>query len=113
MSGRDVRLYLHDILESGNAILDYVEGLTYKDFTVDRKTWAARVREFEVIGEAVGRLPDHVKEHPGVERRDIKDFRNLLAHEYFGIDLEIVWKIVQQDLPRLLDAVGKILEDLK
>jgi uncharacterized protein with HEPN domain len=49
------------------------------------------------------------RKHPDVEWQDIKDFRNLLTHEYFGVDLEIVWKIVQDDLPGLMDAVREIL----
>ena len=68
------------------------------------------IREFEVIGEAVGRIPDELKAlRPDVEWQDIKDFRNLLTHEYFGIDLEIVWKVIQDDLPSLLDAINEIL----
>jgi len=78
----------------------------------DRKTSSPVIREFEIIGEAVGKLPFEAKEkHPDVEWQDIKDFRNLLIHEYFGVDHEIVWKIIQNDLTALLDAVMKIMEE--
>jgi len=110
MSERDPRLYCEDILESGNAILGFVEGLSFEDFCDDRKTYSAVIREFEIIGEAVGKVPESFKEkRPDVEWQDIKDFRNLLSHEYFGIDLEIVWKIIEDDLPALMEAVREIV----
>jgi uncharacterized protein with HEPN domain len=110
MSERDPRLYCEDILESSNAILNYVKGLSFDDFCVDRKTYSAVIREFEIIGEAVGQLPESSKErHQEVEWRDIKDFRNLLSHEYFGIDLEIVWRIIEDDLPVLMNVVREIM----
>ncbi len=110
MSERDFRLYCADILDSGSAILEFVKGLSFEEFYCDRKTYSAVIREFEIIGEAAGKLPDNLKQrHPDIEWQDIKDFRNLLIHEYFGIDLEIVWKIVQDDLPGLMNAVREIM----
>ena len=110
MPERDFRLYLSDILDSGGAIQEFVKGLSFDEFCNDRKPYSAVIREFEIIGEAVGKLSDEVKQkHPDVEWQDIKDFRNLLTHEYFGIDLEIVWKTVKDDLPALIEAVRAIL----
>ncbi len=64
-----------------------------------------QIREFEIIGEAVGKLPERVKQQrPEVPWQDVKDFRNILVHEYFGIDLEIVWQVVNLELPVLLNA---------
>ncbi len=110
MPERDPRLYLSDILDSCAAIQEFVKGLSFEKFCNDRKTYSAVIREFEIVGEAVGKLTDELqREYPDVEWQDIKDFRNLLIHEYFGVDLEIVWKIIQDDLPVLIDAVRKIL----
>jgi uncharacterized protein with HEPN domain len=82
MSDRDFRLYCVDILDSGAAILEFVKGLSFEDFRGDGKTYSAVIREFEIIGEAVGKLPEELKgRRPDVEWQDIKDFRNLLAHE--------------------------------
>ena len=68
------------------------------------------IREFEIIGEAVGKLPDEItRQRPDIEWQDIKDFRNLLVHEYFGVDMEIVWKVIQNDLPPLLEAAKEIV----
>lgn len=112
MSDRDIRLYLMDIVDSGNAINEFVSGLSFEKFCKDRKTFSAVIREFEVIGEAVGKLSDELKRRRSdVEWQDIKDFRNLLIHEYFGVDLEIVWKIIQEDLPVLMDAVRGMMEE--
>lgn len=110
MPERDVRLYMNDILESAQAIQTYVKGFTLETFSHDRKTYSAVIREFEIIGEAVGKLPDEIKQqHPNVPWLDIKDFRNILTHEYFGIDLEIVWKVIYDELPLLFDVVQDLL----
>ncbi len=109
MSERDFTLYLEDILDAGTAITEYVKGMSFEEFCNDRKTYSAVVREFEIIGEAVGKLPDEFKKiRSDVEWQDIKDFRNMLIHEYFGVDLEIVWKVIQDDLPVLLSAIKEI-----
>ena len=72
------------------------------------------MREFEIIGEAIGKLPEPLKkQHPEIYWQDIKDFRNLLIHEYFGVDLEIVWNTLKQDLPSLINVVSKIIKSLK
>ncbi|MBW1903335.1 MAG: DUF86 domain-containing protein [Deltaproteobacteria bacterium] len=111
MSERDLRLYCFDILDSSSAIFEFVKALSFEEFCNDRKTYSAVIREFEIIGEAVGKLPNEIKQRRlDVEWQDIKDFRNLLIHEYFGVDLEIVWKIIQDDLPILTDAVREILQ---
>ena len=113
MSERDFRFYCADILDSSTAVLEFVNGLSFEDFCEDRKTYSAVIREFEIIGEAVGKLPDELKKRrPEIEWQDIKDFRNLLAHEYFGVDLEIVWKIIKDDLPVLLAGVKEIMKQM-
>jgi uncharacterized protein with HEPN domain len=103
MSSRSPVLYLDDLLEAGKAIQSYVRNSSFEEFAADRMRQSAVIREFEIIGEAVGKLPDDLKrETPGVAWQDIKDFRNLLIHEYFGVDLAIVWHVVQNDLPELI-----------
>lgn len=114
MSERSDRLYCHDILESGAAIQSYVEGIDFATFVRDRMRYSAVIREFEIIGEAVGKLSTEMKQsYPDIPWLDIKDFRNLLAHEYFGVDLEIVWNTIQNDLPRLLGAVQEVERGIK
>jgi len=111
MSKRDVLLYCSDISDAGSAIVEYVNGLSFEEFCQDRKTYSAVIREFEIIGEAAGKLPESIREkYNHIEWQDIKDFRNLLIHEYFGVDLEIVWNVIKDDLPGVLNAVNEILD---
>ena len=112
MSKRSPLLYILDILESAEAIISYTDRIEFSDFVNDRMPYSAVIREFEIIGEAVSKLPDDLKtDNPGVNWQDIKDFRNLLAHEYFGVDLEIIWNVVKQDLPDLYDTIKRIRND--
>jgi len=114
MSERPQLLYCQDILESGAAIQSYVQGMTCEAFVQDRMRYSAVIREFEIIGEAVGKLSEELKGgYPEIPWQDVKDFRNLLAHEYFGVDLEIVWNTIRDDLPLLMDAVQKIVSGIK
>lgn len=114
MSERPQLLYCQDILESGSAIQSYVQGVTCDAFVQDRMRYSAVIREFEIIGEAVGKLSASLKDgYPDVPWQDIKDFRNILAHEYFGVDLEIVWNTIHNDLPILTDAVRKMLKNIQ
>lgn len=105
MSKRTPELYLQDITDSAEAIFSYVQGVDFVTFCSDRMRCSAVIREFEIIGEAVGKLPAPLKEQfPAVPWQDIKDFRNLLMHEYFGVDLQIVWNVIQNELQLLYDA---------
>ena len=109
MSKRSDSLYVRDIKEAIDAIFSYTRGITFDDFKLDRMRYSAVIREFELIGEAVGNLADDVKEnYPHIAWQDIRDFRNLLVHEYFGVDLEIVWNIIQSDLPSLYETIKMI-----
>ena len=102
MSERDPALFIADILESIDAIEDFVTGCDYEHFINDRKTYSATLREFIVIGEAIANLPDELKnQFPDYDWRLIKDFRNFIVHEYFGIDSSIVWDAVKLELPGL------------
>lgn len=113
MSNRPQLLYCQDILDSGAAILSYVHEITFDTFAHDRMRYSAVIREFEIIGEAVGKLSEELKAgYPEIPWQDVKDFRNLLAHEYFGIDLEIVWNTIRDDVPMLMAAVQKIVSDI-
>lgn len=103
MSKRDLRLYIEDILESINAIESYVVDIKgFDDFSADRKTYSATIREYMIIGEAILPLIDLLKiKFPEYEWQMIKDFRNFIIHEYFGVDIQIVWDITQFELHEL------------
>ena len=86
MSERREDLYIRDIWDSIIAIESYILNLAYEEFVVDRKSYSATIREFQIIGDAIKHLSDEtLSKYPNIEWQDIKDFRNLLVHEYFGI----------------------------
>jgi uncharacterized protein with HEPN domain len=109
MSSRNISLLLEDIVEAGHKILVYTEGLSYEEFTNDSKTVDAVVRNFEIIGEAVSRIPEDFKEqHLDIDWYRIRGFRNRIVHEYFGIDYSIVWLIKESFLPNLLTRLSTL-----
>lgn len=111
MSEREYRLYLSDMADSLQAIESYLQGVSKESFAADRKTYSATLRELQIIGEAAGKIPESVKSrYPAVDWRVIKDFRNVLAHEYFAVNLDIVWDIICRKLPELRRQVNNIIE---
>ena len=93
---RDFRLYVDDILEAIHQIRAFVADHNETTFATDRKTQDAGIRNLEIIGEAAGNLPEQIqKAAPEIDWRKIQGLRNLLIHEYFGINLPIVWDVVQ------------------
>ena len=99
MSDRNSDLLIQDILESIGKIERYTDNLTYDDLTKDEKTIDAIIRNFAVIGEAANRIPDDYKaKFQEVEWRKIIGLRNRVIHDYFGIDLEIIWFIIKNDI---------------
>ncbi len=110
MSKMDELLFLHDILDSLNAILEFTNGLDVDKFSNNRLVYSATIREFEVIGEATIHLCDEtLSKYNKVPWRELKDFRNLLIHEYFGVDSQIVWNTIQNDLPLLKEVVQEMI----
>jgi len=107
---RDYRLFLDDIQESCAKILRYTQGLTFEQFVRDDKTFDAVVRNLTTVGEAVKHVPDEVRLcYPQVDWRKIGGLRDILVHEYFGIDEDILWDIVQHQIPVLFEQVERIL----
>jgi len=113
MSKRDLRLYIEDILESIEAIESYIIDINkFDDFAADRKTYSATIREYIVIGEAILPLIDLLeKKFPDYEWRMIKDFRNFIVHEYFGVDIQIVWDITKLELDELKSKIEFLKKD--
>ena len=109
MSKRSVDLLLDDICEAIDRIEQYTSGMSFDVFSKDRKSVDAVVRNLEIIGEASNRLPADFKDsHSQIEWRKVVGLRHRIVHEYFGIDLQIVWQILQKDLPSLRQSISKI-----
>ena len=112
MSKRDIKLFITDIKESIEAIFEYIKDEDFNSFINDRKTYSAVIREFEIIGEATKHLPEELtNRYVHIGWRDIKDFRNMLIHEYFGVDFEIVWNTIKNDLPLFYEVILEIEAD--
>lgn len=109
MSNRPVNLLLDDICEGIDRIEQYTQGMSYDIFSRDRKSVDAVARNLEIIGEAANRLPEDFKEkHSEIEWQKIVGLRHRIVHEYFGIDLEIIWQIVSRDLLVLRKALSDL-----
>jgi len=115
MHKRNLRLYIEDILESIEAIESYVADVSsFDDFANDRKTYSATIREYIVIGEAILPLIELLEnKFPNYEWRMIKDFRNFIVHEYFGVDLQIIWDITKLELDELKTKIDLLKKDLQ
>lgn len=110
---RGYLLYLEDILSATSKIIKYAADASYENLLQDEMRVEAIVRNFEIIGEAAGKVPQDLKEkYPSISWRKISDFRNVLAHEYFGIDYEIMWEIIKDKLPILKSDIQKVLDEL-
>lgn len=102
--------YLHDIEEAIQRILDYTAGLTWQEFINDKKTQDAVVRNLEVIGEATKNLSEAIRaKYPKVKWQDMAGTRDRLTQHYFGVNQEIVWQIIEQDLPELIVQIKQII----
>jgi uncharacterized protein with HEPN domain len=113
-SQRNERLFIDDINDSIRAIESFVEGLSQEDFKKDRKTFSATIRELEIIGEAVNNISDELKQkYLHVLWQEIRSFRNKIVHEYFGVDIRIVWDVITNELPILKRQIARIQIDLE
>ena len=111
MRPREWRLRVEDILEATTRIQLYVEGFSFEQFQNDQKTVDAVIRNLEVIGEAVRHLMASQEAlPPHVPWNDIAGMRNILIHEYFGVDVSILWQTIVEDLPMLCTQMQRIVD---
>jgi uncharacterized protein with HEPN domain len=115
MSKRSLGFLVEDLWESVEKIERYTESITQDSFERDEKTTDAVVRNIEIIGEAAARLPESFKNrHSEIEWVKIIGLRNRIVHEYFGVDLQIIWHILKKDLPvfkAFLETIRSKLDD--
>lgn len=108
---RDYKLYLDDILHAIKKIEKYTKGINIQELKKDDIVIDAVSRNLEIIGEAVKNLPSNIKErYPDVEWRKISGLRDILVHEYFGIDLEILCDIIKNKLPGFKKEISCLLK---
>jgi uncharacterized protein with HEPN domain len=108
---RDWRLRVEDILEAVSRIAAYTRGMTPEAFAADSRTVDAVVRNLEIIGEAAGHIDEAVlRAAPEIPWDKMRGLRNVVAHEYFGVDAGIIWHTVRNDLPPLEGPLRRLLE---
>ena len=108
--GREIADYLNDILTAIAEVDDFTRGMGYEDFTTDKKTINAVIRSLEVLGEATKHIPAPFrKKHPDIPWSKMAGLRDVLIHDYMGVDLMTVWKVVKERLPEVKEQVGGLV----
>lgn len=111
MRNRSLKLYFTDILSSINNIEKYTKGMSREGLADDQKTYDAVIRNLEIIGEAVNNLPKQFTvKHKDIPWNKIISMRNKIIHEYFGVDEEILWQTINEDLPFLKTKIAILLK---
>ena len=111
---KDPLILLDHILESIKLIEKYTENKTIDDFFDSPQMQDSVMRRIEIIGEAVKNIPPEIKrQYPKTPWREVSGMRDILIHEYFGVDLELTWGVVVDDLPRLKANITEIKNKIK
>jgi len=111
---RDYKLYIKDILNSILKTEEFIGDMSYRDFIEDDKTSSAVVRKLEIIGEASKNIPKEIRmKYKEVPWSDMAKMRDKITHFYFGVDYEIVWKVIKERLPTLKQQIQKLLEEVE
>jgi len=112
MKSREYKLFIEDILESIEKIQRYIKNLDYEKFKDNELVADAVIRNLEIIGEASKNIPDNIRaKYPNVPWRRMIGLRNITAHEYFGVDLNIIWEIITANLSETKPKIELMLED--
>jgi len=112
MKDRDLRDYINDLVEACEDILSFTEGISYTEFVGDKRTVNAVVRSLEVIGEATKKLPISFRNnYPNMPWKQMAGMRDKLIHEYFGVDKEMLWQVIQRHIPNILPLIKEITID--
>lgn len=110
----DPTIFLDHILECIELIEKYIKGKTKEEFLKDVQLQDSVIRRIEIIGEAVKNIPIDIKgKYPDIEWRKIAGMRDVLIHEYFGIDLPMAWRVASSDIPELKRKIFVIKKELK
>jgi len=114
MKNRDYNIFIEDILEAMNKIERYIRGLKYEEFVKNEMAVDAVIRNLEIIGEASKNIPEDIKEkYSKIPWKRMIGLRNIAIHEYFGVDLSIIWEIITKNIPETRNIIEKMLKNSK
>ena len=111
---RSEALFVEDMIIAIENVLEFSEGLSFTEFEEDYKTTSAVLYNLQIVGEGAGNVSLKTrKKHPEINWRAMKAFRNYVAHEYFGLSLKEVWKVIRKNLSTDLRNLRKVLLELE
>ena len=111
MRSKNPKIFLEDILESIERIEKYTGNRTLKEFLDDYEKQDAIIKRLEIIGEAVKSISNDVKKkYPKIPWRDMAGMRDILIHEYFGVNIERIWDTAKNDIPKIKKQIAELLE---
>lgn len=111
--GKQPKVFIQHMLDSIMLIEKYLQGKTKDDFLSSEQLQDAVIRRLEIIGEAVKNLPEEIfKKHPALPWKQVAGMRDILIHQYFGIDLELTWEVIQVEVPALKSKLETLLNSL-
>ena len=106
--------YIEDIVNSINSIENFVKGVTYNDFINNEMMYEAVIRKLGIIGEACNNLSKEIKDkHTEIPWREIIGMRNIIIHNYLGVDLKIIWTSIKKDVPEFKGFISKLIKDIE
>lgn len=113
MTPRWVDDYLQDMLDAIDAAQQFTAGIAFEAFEEDQKTVFAVTRAIEILGEATKNIPQSLRQqYPNIPWKNIAGMRDKVIHQYFGVNLQVLWDTVQQDLPALRPTIAQMLNDV-
>jgi uncharacterized protein with HEPN domain len=109
---RDYKLYLEDIQQAAHKVEGYLQGVTFEQLRADEMRREAVLFNLQIIGEATKKLPDDFKsKYPAVEWRKITGLRDIIAHAYFNVNMQIIWDIIENKLPEFRSQIDAIIDE--